>query len=360
MDQRVDLTRHFQTLLDSSLVRCGFLSPQLIMHKHMHMPLVITPIDKALGSDNALFARWYRNHQNIFESMLLEYGCLLFRGFALRCTADFQTITQCYREHAFGYIGGATPRKKIDGNVYESTRIPATLKIGLHQEKAYMAHYPQKLAFFCQQPAEQGGETVLCDMRAVTRRLPPELIEHFRAARILYLRNFRAPTTPDNEPKNIHMRQYHRPWDEVFLTSDPRQIEQLCRDTQLDYGWLADGSITVSHVGSATLPYRLSGQEIWFNQLSTQHNNARSLGVSGYAYIRRAYRDKLARPYDVRLGDGTPIAQEEIDPIYDALEMEQIAFPWHSGDMLLIDNIAVAHGRNPFKGQRDIQVALFD
>ena len=47
-------------------------------------------------------------------------------------------------------------------------------------------------------------------------------------------------------------------------------------------------------------------------------------------------------------------------PIYDALEAQEIAFPWHSGDLLLIDNIAVAHGRNPFKGQRDVQVALFD
>lgn len=353
MDQRVDLARHFQEMLGSSLVQCGFLSSR-------RMPLVITPVDSTLADDSELFALWYRNHQNIFASMLLEYGCLLFRGFALRSTGDFQTIAHCYPEHAFGYIGGATPRKNIDGKVYESTRIPATLKIGLHQEKAYMAHYPQKLAFFCRLPSEQGGETVICDMRAVTRRLPPVLIERFRGARIMYLRNFRVPTTPENEPKNTNMREYHRPWDDVFLTSDPRQVEQLCRDTHLDYEWLADGSITVSHVGGATLTHPVSGEEVWFNQLSTQHNNARSLGASGYEYIRLAYRDKLARPYDVRLGDGTPITLEEIAPIYDALEAEEVAFPWQAGDMLLIDNIAVAHGRNPFKGKRDIQVALFD
>ena len=353
MDQRIDLVEHFQEMLGSSHVRCGFLSSK-------RMPLVITPIDSTLSDNGEAFAAWYRHNQAIFDSMLLEFGCLLFRGFALRENSDFQAIAQNYPEHAFGYIGGATPRKNIAGRVYESTRIPATLKIGLHQEKAYMAHYPQKLAFFCKQPSVQGGETILCDMRAVTRRLPVQLIERLRAARILYLRNFRTPSTPENEPRNTNMREYHRPWDEAFLTDDPQRVEQLCRDTQLNYQWLEDGSVTVSHTGDAILKHPLTGEDIWFNQLSTQHNNARSMGELGYTYIQRAYRDKPARPYDVRLGNGTPILEHEIAPVYDALEAEEIAFPWHSGDMLLIDNIAVAHGRNPFKGKRDVQVALFD
>ncbi|MCW2101700.1 UNVERIFIED_ORG: alpha-ketoglutarate-dependent taurine dioxygenase [Pseudomonas psychrophila] len=353
MDQRTDRVEHFQAMLGSSQVQCGFLS-------HGPMPLVITPVDNTLSTDSEAFATWYRQHRAVFDSLLLEFGCLLFRGFALRENADFQGIAQNYPEHAFGYIGGATPRKNIEGRVYESTRIPPTLKIGLHQEKAYMAHYPLKLAFFCKQPSLEGGETILCDMRAVTRRLPAPLVERLSAARIQYVRNFRAPSTPENEPRNTHMREYHRPWDEAFLTDDPQRVEQLCRETHLDYQWLEDGSLTVSHTGDAVLKHPLTGESIWFNQLSTQHNNARSLGKPGYAYIQHAYQGKPARPYDVRLGDGTPIPEADIAPIYDALEAQEIAFPWRSGDLLLIDNIAVAHGRNPFKGQRDVQVALFD
>ncbi|CAM5432823.1 hypothetical protein [Pseudomonas fragi] len=135
MDQRTDRVEHFQAMLGSSQVQCGFLP-------HGPMPLVITPVDRTLSDDSEAFATWYRHHQSIFDSMLLAFGCLLFRGFALRESADFQAIAQQYPEHAFGYIGGATPRNNIEGRVYESTRIPPTLKIGLHQEKAYMAHYP--------------------------------------------------------------------------------------------------------------------------------------------------------------------------------------------------------------------------
>ncbi|QLL12565.1 TauD/TfdA family dioxygenase [Pseudomonas chlororaphis] len=353
MDPRTDLARHYQQMLGSTQVQCSFLPTG-------RMPLVITPLDSTLRDDRAAFASWYERHRSVFDTLLLEFGSLLFRGFALRDTADFQRIAQCYPEHAFGYIGGATPRKNIEGKVYESTRMPPSLKIGLHQEKAYMANYPLKLAFFCRQPSPQGGETVLCDMRAVTRRLPVSLLERFSEARIRYVRNFRAPTTPQNEPRNSLMREYHRPWDEVFLTQDPLQVEQLCRDNQLEYTWLEDGSITVSHTGAAVLAHPVTGEAIWFNQMSTQHNNARSLGKLGYEYIRRAFEDKPARPYEVQLGDGTPIATRELEPVYDALEAHEVAFAWSRGDLLLIDNIAVAHGRNPFTGTRDVQVALFD
>ncbi|MGC4093529.1 MAG: TauD/TfdA family dioxygenase [Polyangiaceae bacterium] len=57
-------------------------------------------------------------------------------------------------------------------------------------------------------------------------------------------------------------------------------------------------------------------------------------------------------------GDGQPIEDEvlaEIGAAYSALE---IAFPWQRGDVLMVDNMLVSHGRRPFKGARKTLVAM--
>jgi alpha-ketoglutarate-dependent taurine dioxygenase len=35
-----------------------------------------------------------------------------------------------------------------------------------------------------------------------------------------------------------------------------------------------------------------------------------------------------------------------------------VAFPWQKGDILMVDNMLAAHGREPFTGPRKIMVAM--
>ena len=35
-----------------------------------------------------------------------------------------------------------------------------------------------------------------------------------------------------------------------------------------------------------------------------------------------------------------------------------VVFPWNEGDILMLDNMQVAHGRNPFSGERKIIVSM--
>lgn len=39
-------------------------------------------------------------------------------------------------------------------------------------------------------------------------------------------------------------------------------------------------------------------------------------------------------------------------------EAEEVAFPWQPGDVLVVDNMLVSHGRRPFSGERRILVAM--
>ena len=45
----------------------------------------------------------------------------------------------------------------------------------------------------------------------------------------------------------------------------------------------------------------------------------------------------------------------EILDVYRGLE---VVFPWQAGDVMLVDNVATAHGRNPYQGERKLLVAL--
>ncbi|AIO58512.1 taurine catabolism dioxygenase TauD, TfdA family protein [Burkholderia mallei] len=319
------------------------------------LPLVVSPHgDSALAADRDAALAWFDARRAAFDALLLEHGGLLLRGFAVPDTHAFRALTDRYPPHAFGYIAGASPRKAIDGNVYESTHLPAPYKLSLHQEKAYMSHYPRLIAFYCRQAAAVGGETPLSDMRAVTRRLPARTLERFRGKGVMYRRNFSA------KPMPAHFNQFYRRWQDAFMTDERAEVESLCRATQLEYEWLPDGSLTVTHVGPATVVHPRTGEEVWFNHASTQHINARVVHPTILRALQSFYKTRAALPYDIRYGDGTPMPAEDLDPVYDAIDAEETAFRWREQDVLLLDNILVAHGRNPYSGQRDIQVAMMD
>jgi alpha-ketoglutarate-dependent taurine dioxygenase len=47
-----------------------------------------------------------------------------------------------------------------------------------------------------------------------------------------------------------------------------------------------------------------------------------------------------------------------VEQIRQAYRQETVAFPWQKGDLLMLDNMLVAHGRNPFSGERKVIVSM--
>lgn len=65
-------------------------------------------------------------------------------------------------------------------------------------------------------------------------------------------------------------------------------------------------------------------------------------------------------PRQTFYGDGSQIAIEDLEHLRAALRESSISFPWRAGDVMLIDNMRMAHGRRPYKGTRKVIVALTD
>jgi hypothetical protein len=96
---------------------------------------------------------------------------------------------------------------------------------------------------------------------------------------------------------------------------------------------------------------------VWFNQVHAWHISALEPAAQ-QAMLATFGADDL--PRNVCFGDGAPIGADDIAAIAAAHDQAIVSFPWQVGDVLLIDNLLVSHGREPYTGTRRVVVAMSD
>jgi hypothetical protein len=63
-------------------------------------------------------------------------------------------------------------------------------------------------------------------------------------------------------------------------------------------------------------------------------------------------------PSNSYFGDGSRIEDSVIEEIREAYQRSAVIFPWRTNDILILENMLVAHGRRPYDGTRRILVAM--
>jgi hypothetical protein len=320
-------------------------------------PCFITPTDPGLRDDSGKVIAWHKENRAVLDQLITEIGAIVLRGFAVTGTDVFDRLADEYPEPRYGYTAGGSPRAGIAGarRAYEATRAPANLKLPMHQEMSYLPAYPDRLAFYCKAAPDTGGETIIADMRAFTRRLRPELLSEVVDKGVKYIRRFRNPSWLTGN-QDVDTTAY-RPWDEAFGTSDPKEVEEKCSELGFESEWVDDGFLSTYYVTAGARPHPDTGEVVWFNQVTAQALRPETRGEEGYRGIKEAVGSK-PWPLDQTLGDDTRISDEDMRTLYALYDELEVAFPWQNSDVMIIDNYFAAHGRNPFTGHRDIQVAL--
>lgn len=316
------------------------------------VPAFLYPLDQRLARDVDAFIRWFSAHKADLDHLAARHGALLFRGFPLKGTEDFQRSINHYPTNDMTYIGGVAPRGQIAERVFESTRAPKEWNLVLHQEMAYLPRFPRMIAFFSKKAAWAGGETILADFRDLESRLPRRLWDQVKARGVRYERNFRAPE--DIQPWRAIL---HKTWMDAFGTDDPTAAEAACRSVGLQPVWQDDGSLSTFYTSPGFMEHPLTGETVWFNHIASQTLNHRTLGRQ-WAEYRDHYGDHLKGPFNPTYGDGEPFDPEDLEALYLVLDSLIQACRWQEGDLLLVDNILTAHGRSPYEGEREVQVAL--
>ncbi len=268
-------------------------------------------------------------------------GGVLFRNFKVPTPLDFKRFAASFGMPLGTYEFGSTPRSKVFAGVYSSTEYPAHQSIPLHNEQSYTRQWPSRIWFHCMTASQTGGETPIADSRRVYQAIDPAIREEFIAKGLLYVRNYSSALDV--------------PWQQVFNTHERSQVEQYCQAQGIDWSWSADGELSTRQLCQAAVRHPATHEWVWFNQAHLFHISAMAQDLR-QALIAAVGEAQL--PRNVYFGDGTPIPDATLDAIRAVYADTCVAFPWQAGDVLMLDNLLVAHGRNPFSGDRKVIVAM--
>jgi alpha-ketoglutarate-dependent taurine dioxygenase len=267
--------------------------------------MVITPT----GPD-ADFTELY---QAGLDGLLADTGHLLVRGFD-PSVEEFNELVRRYSSRTT-----IDPARTFHGDAaqkVDSGQDP----IGLHLENGATPFAPDLLWFHCVKAARSGSETTVCDGFRVWDALSERAREVFAAHPVKYVRN-NVPkamwqrlaahlTGPDADPDAMTV-------DHLYAVAD--------RGADVVFTEAADGSLTYEYSVYAAHPTRVSARTAWANSI---------LGPS-FNY----------EAPEIRFADGSLIP-DDVTAEYTAVT-EQITeeIAWEDGDIVLIDNTRVMHGR---------------
>lgn len=297
------------------------------------------------------------NNLSTLQQLLLKRGGLVFRGFPVHTANDFANFIQLLRLGNFvNYIGGDSPRDKVEQQVYTSTEAPPNLHIPLHQELSFIKNAPKHIYFYCAIAPQQGGETIIADARKIYHCVNPLIRERFISNGLTYISHYYYKS---KIMKAINRWQRsHKSWIEVFETEDKTEVEQKCQLNDFTYQWFKHDWLQIKQTRPATLQHPITMDRVWFNQAHLYDFNPRLLGYKRYLGAKLFYIRPSTRLHEIRYANGTRIARHDLYHIFDVLEQHTVKFPWQQGDVMVLDNILSMHGRAPFQGQRRILTAL--
>lgn len=318
-----------------SLTQTSYLNEQ-------RLPMVIQSTMEGVN-----LASWAQNNKEYIITELARHGAILFRNFTVDSPLKFEEFARAIS--ATGDLFdeyGDLPRDTPGAKVYHSTPYPNDKSILFHNESSHTHRWPMKIMFYCVKAAEQKGATPILDCRETYKALEaldPALIKRFAEKKLMYVRNF--------------IDGLDVSWQQFFQTSNKQRVEEYCHKAGIDFNWKGENGLTIRQVAPAVIDHPQTGEKLFFNQIQLHHVSCLDPEVRA-SMLSMFSLDDL--PRNVYYGDGSILEDEVVAQISALYEKMAVRFQWQAGDVILLDNMMVAHARDPFEGTRKILVAMAD
>ena len=321
--------------------------------------LVVPSVQMNLTGSAAAPAR--RELAASLYEILDHEGALLIRDSSIEDTAQFAAFLESIEFRHHTYVGGTSTRTKQGRGVYTSTELPPAETLPSHQEMSYLDTVPDYAVFYCQHPADDGQKTNLfLDMRAFTESLPDDFAARYRGKRARLHR-----TLPNKGKGSTPEIKY---WQDVLETSDRDEARTIAAENDWELTWTPDGKLTIRQEPARFFrPHPVHG-ELWCTQAMLQQPRCwqrvaeRAAGGDDVDEVKALDRPRQTSrsTSQMFMEDGGTIPEADVDVWFDLMMAAETSFALQRGDVILLDNMLVAHGRSSFVGKRKMYAALGD
>lgn len=286
------------------------------------MNIQIQPISDNIGQQIVSLDKTsiFKLEREKIISLFNAYGILLFRGFEANAEI-FKEFSNLLSTDFIDYSGGAFNRRIINGDKTVLSVNDFNSEIKLHGEMYYQKNVPLMLWFFCATPASEKGETIVCDGRQFFRELSSSTKEIFSKKKLKFT-----------------LRMSKNEWHKKYKTEDVKQLQEICKDNNLKLRINEDKSIITEYITSAIIPSKCGNYQVFINSLLPA---------------------KQLYPDVIKFDDDSDISEEVMSEVNAIAEKITTEISWQKGDILMIDNTRVLHGRRAFSDEkREIYIRL--
>ena len=253
-------------------------------------------------------------------SLFKSDGILLFRRFDVD-TDTFKEFTNLLSIDFRNYAGGAFSRRVINGDQTLLSVNDFKSEIKLHGEMYYQQNIPLMLWFFCANPPLADGETTVCDGRQFFHEISSSTKELFNKKKL----KFTVSISKEE-------------WQKKYQTDNLNTLEKICHKNNTHLTVNDDQSILIEYICPAIIPSRCGKYQVFINSLlPTKQLSSKIL----------------------KFEDNSEIPEEVVFELNEIAEKITTEISWQKGDILMIDNTRILHGRRAFADdQRDIYIRL--
>jgi hypothetical protein len=275
------------------------------------------------------------------RKLLHRHGAVVFSGFQINSSQELTRTAMDLCGGLMEYTERSTPRRQLGANVYSATEYPAHQRIQLHNENSYAHEWPSTLFFWCALPAASGGHNLLADTRRVLSNISDATKQLFEQKKVLYLRQLGPPLG--------------MPWRYVFQCDSREEMDRLCDEKGYQITWRSDESASIVRIGDAAIVHPQTGERVWFNHALFFHES--SLDPQIRAGLRTLYGESYLT-HQTFFGDASPIDASILDELRSAYAQCEMKLLLLKDDVLVLDNLLMAHGRDAYRGRRDIRLVM--